>query len=148
MVIKERLVDACLIGDLLHAGAVDAAPDEDFVGGVEDAGFGVGGGLPGRFNHMVSRAMAVPAIKAADFRVGFCENSPCARPTRHVQRSAPTAYRRQPTTTPDGRPGIEGGCGYQEVDAVRCVRPVQRPRRTSGRFGRATNVGRGNDDPR
>ena len=48
---QERLVDACLIGDLLHPRAVDAAPDEDLVGGVEDAGFGVGCGLPRRFNH-------------------------------------------------------------------------------------------------
>jgi hypothetical protein len=31
-------VHARAIGDLLHARAVDAAPNEDLVGGVEDAG--------------------------------------------------------------------------------------------------------------
>jgi hypothetical protein len=42
---------------------VDAAPNENVVGGVEDAGLGVGGCLPRRFNHLVSEAMAVPAIR-------------------------------------------------------------------------------------
>ena len=70
MVVQEGFVDACLIGDLLHARAVDAAPDEDLVGGVEDAGFGVGGSLAGRFNHVVSNAMIVPAMKSS-ISVGF-----------------------------------------------------------------------------
>jgi putative transposase len=34
-------------------GRVDATPDEDFVGGVQDADLGVGGGLSRRFNHPV-----------------------------------------------------------------------------------------------
>jgi hypothetical protein len=54
VVVQKRLVHARVIGDLLHARAVDAAPDEDLVGGVEDAGLGVGGSLPRRFNHLVS----------------------------------------------------------------------------------------------
>ena len=48
--------DACLIGDLLHARAVDAAPDENLVGGVEDAGLGVRCGLPRWFNHLVRKS--------------------------------------------------------------------------------------------
>src|SRR5580765_6497659 len=60
VVVQERLVHARAIGDLLHARAVDAAPDEDLVGGVEDAGLGVDGSLPRRFNHLVSMAMAMP----------------------------------------------------------------------------------------
>jgi hypothetical protein len=46
VVVQQGLIYACLIGNLLHAGAVDAAPDEDFVGGVEDAGLGVGAVCP------------------------------------------------------------------------------------------------------
>ena len=57
---KEGLIDARLIRDLLHARAVDAAPDEDVVGGVEDAALGVGCGLPGRLNHMVRKAISMP----------------------------------------------------------------------------------------
>jgi hypothetical protein len=57
---KERLVDPGLLGDLLHAGAGGAAPDEHAARGVEDAllgervrgGIGLpacaGGGLGGR----------------------------------------------------------------------------------------------------
>jgi hypothetical protein len=30
-----------VIGDLLHARTVDAAPDEDLVGGVENTGLGI-----------------------------------------------------------------------------------------------------------
>jgi hypothetical protein len=53
VVVEEGLIYACLIGNLLHAGAVDAAPDEDFIGGIQNAGLGVGGGLSRRFNHLV-----------------------------------------------------------------------------------------------
>ena len=45
VVVQERLVHAHAIGDLLHARAVDAAQDEDPVGGVEDAGLGLRLGL-------------------------------------------------------------------------------------------------------
>ena len=54
MVMKQRLVDACLIGDVLHPRTVDAAPHKHGVGGVEDAGLGVGGSLSRWFNHLVS----------------------------------------------------------------------------------------------
>ena len=36
VVVQQRLVYACLIGDVLHPRTVDAAPHEHFVGGVED----------------------------------------------------------------------------------------------------------------
>jgi hypothetical protein len=52
VVMKERLVHPCVIGDVLHSGAVDAAPHKHRVGGVEDAGLGVGC-LSRRFNHVV-----------------------------------------------------------------------------------------------
>jgi len=41
VVMEQRLVDARLHGDLLHAGARGAAADEDGVRGVEDALLGV-----------------------------------------------------------------------------------------------------------
>jgi hypothetical protein len=34
-----------VVGDLLHARSVDAAPNEDLVGGVEVSGFCIGCGL-------------------------------------------------------------------------------------------------------
>ena len=54
VVVQEGLIYACLIGDLLHARAVDAAPYEDLVGGVEDAGLGIRSGLSRWFNHLVN----------------------------------------------------------------------------------------------
>jgi hypothetical protein len=51
---QSGFIDARLIGDLLHARAIDAAPDEDLVGGVEDAGLGVRCGLSRWFNHVVN----------------------------------------------------------------------------------------------
>jgi hypothetical protein len=41
-------------GGFLHARAVDAAPHEHLVCGVEDACRGARFGLPGRLNHPVS----------------------------------------------------------------------------------------------
>jgi hypothetical protein len=38
---QQSLVYACLIGDVLHPGAVDAAPHKHSIGGVEDASLGV-----------------------------------------------------------------------------------------------------------
>ena len=57
---QQRLVDACLIGDVLHARTVDAAPHKYCVGGVEDAGLGVRCGLSRWFNHVVNQAISVP----------------------------------------------------------------------------------------
>ena len=54
MVMKQRLVDACLIGDVLHPRTVDAAPHKHRVGGVEDARLGVRWGLSRWFNHVVN----------------------------------------------------------------------------------------------
>jgi len=73
--VQQGLIYACLIGNLLHAGTVDAAPDEDLVGGIKDASLGVGGGLPRRFDHLVSKAMALPASKSA-ISLSFYESSP------------------------------------------------------------------------
>jgi hypothetical protein len=63
VVVQERLVHACVIGDLLHARAVDAAPDEDLVGGVEDAGLGVRCGLFRRSNHVVKMMLVRYQVK-------------------------------------------------------------------------------------
>jgi hypothetical protein len=60
----------CATSDLLHARAVDAAPNEDLVGGVEDARLRVRCGLPRRSNHLVNRAMVGPAIKSS-ISLGF-----------------------------------------------------------------------------
>jgi len=60
VVVQERLVHASVIGDLLHACAVDAVPDEDLIGGVENAALGVCLDLARRFNHMVRIANSVP----------------------------------------------------------------------------------------
>ena len=54
VVMQQRLVDACLIGDVLHPRTVDAAPHKHRVGGVEDARLGVRCGLSRWFNHVVN----------------------------------------------------------------------------------------------
>ena len=110
VVMQEGLVHACLIGDLLHARAVDAAPDEDLVGGVEDAGLGVGGGLSRRFNHLVSKAMAVPAFKSSIFPCVFLRFRRRTAPAAAtVSGQDPRHFGGRETTTPDGRPReIEG----------------------------------------
>ena len=59
---QQRLVDACLIGDVLHPRTVDAAPHKHRVGGVEDAGLGVRCGLSRWFNHVVNQASSVPLL--------------------------------------------------------------------------------------
>ena len=51
VVVQKRLVDACFLGDVLHASARGALADEDAVGGFEDPGFGFGAVvLLGHFN--------------------------------------------------------------------------------------------------
>ena len=50
---QECLVHAGVIGDILHARAVDAAADKDLVGGVEDTLLRIRFGLSRRFNHLV-----------------------------------------------------------------------------------------------
>ena len=96
VVMQQRLVDTSLIGDVLLPRTVDAAPHKHGVGGVEDAGLGVGGGLSRRFNHMVNMAMAVPAIKSPS-SLGFVR-SRCVR----LQRA--TASRQDPRHFGGGTP--------------------------------------------
>jgi hypothetical protein len=55
--VEQRLVDAGLLGDLLHAGARGSVADEDGAGGVEDPllGIRVASGrrrLAAGFNHL------------------------------------------------------------------------------------------------
>ena len=45
VVVEQRLVHAGFVGDVLHASARGASPDEHDVGGVENALLGVGVGL-------------------------------------------------------------------------------------------------------
>jgi len=54
--VEERLFDAGFLGDLLHAGAGRAAPDEHGARGVEDAflGIPVDRAFTAWFSHMVS----------------------------------------------------------------------------------------------
>src|SRR5688572_16721508 len=116
MVMKQRLVDACLIGDLLHAGAVDAAPDEDVVGGVEDAGLGIRFGLPRRFNHLVRRAISMPAL-GGRFPLGFSRMWPPYLRRATVSRYWATVFRNAAASSPATTP---------LMDLPRCMRAVFR----------------------